>query len=126
MATRRKGGRPLKDIDPKLVEALAATGAPVTDIAAELGCHTRTLARRFSHVLDAGYARTKNRLRQKQIAMALGGNATLLVHLGKALLGQNVDRHELTGPDGGPIETTDVTEVRHRLADRIARFARAN
>ena len=45
--------------------------------------------------------------------------------LGKHL-GMYVERHELTGRDGGPIETVDVTEVRHRLADRIARFASAN
>lgn len=95
-----KAGRPPLDIDPKLVESLAATGAPITDIAAELGCCERTLTRRFSPVIEAGYARIKNRLRTKQLQVALSGSVPMLVHLGKAMLGQNVERHELSGPGG--------------------------
>jgi hypothetical protein len=100
---KKKKGRPRKVIDPQLVEALAATGAPIIDIAFEVGCHPATLRRRFSDVLEAGYARTRNRLRNKQVQVALAGNVPMLIHLGKAALGQNVERKELTGVDGAPL-----------------------
>lgn len=38
-------------------------------------------------------------------------------------LGMFVERQELTGKDGGPIETADTTDARAELLGRIRRFA---
>lgn len=48
------GGRPLKDIDPKIVYELARTMLPVTSIAIILGCSVDTLDARFSGLLQEG------------------------------------------------------------------------
>lgn len=114
-AQKNKGGRPPKAINAQMVEALASTGAPIADIAAELGCCEKTLRRRFSPMLEAGYARTKNRLRSVQIQTALAGNVPMLIHLGRSVLGQNVERREVTGADGAPLMPMLV--VRREIED---------
>jgi len=55
--------------------------------------------------IEGGQAQGKISLRRKQMTLA-GVNATMAIHLGKHLLGQE-DRSklELSGPGGGPIET---------------------
>lgn len=54
-------------------------------------------------------------LRRAQWKAAQEGNPTMLVWLGKQMLGQK-DKQELSGPDGGPIEHR-VTEIIIRAAD---------
>lgn len=64
----------------------------------------RTVKRRFGTRIKRLREAGKSSLRRAQWTTALRGNATMLVWLGKQELGQR-DRHELTGRDGGPIET---------------------
>lgn len=86
--------RPPKDIDPEMVIKLASFGCTTTDIGSVLGCSDQTLNRRFGAELAEGRAKLRNRLRAKQVEVAMAGNTTMLIWLGKQLLGQ-ADKQEI-------------------------------
>lgn len=81
--------RPKKQIDPEQVENLAAIHCTNEEIAAALGCSADTLTRRFADRIKKGKARGRASLRRKQWELAQKGNATMLIWLGKQLLGQS-------------------------------------
>jgi len=76
-------------------------------MAAVLGVSVDTIQRRkrdcpeFCGVIEKGRASLRNSLRRLQVKKALEGNTTMLIWLGKQLLGQT-DRQsaELTGAEG--------------------------
>lgn len=80
--------RPEKPIDGEIVLKLASFGCTTKDIADVLKCSDQTLNRRFSEELAEGRAKLRNRLRAKQIDVALSGNVAMLIWLGKQLLDQ--------------------------------------
>lgn len=101
-----KTGRPLAVVDPRLVEQLASIGCSLPEMAAACNCSQDTLERRFADEIKKGKENGKTRLRKKQIEVALGGNVVMLIWLGKNMLGQSdAMRTELSGPNGGPIQT---------------------
>lgn len=87
-APKSKGGRPQLEIDPALVERLASIHCPTVEIAAAVGCSVDTLDRRFADVIAKGRENGKTRLRKKQLEVALAGNVSMLIWLGKQMLGQ--------------------------------------
>lgn len=87
-------GRPRKSIDPEAVKRLAANGNTVMEIAAELDCSHDTLQRRFASAIEKGRSRMKASLRRKQFEIAMTGNPTMLIWLGKQELGQS-DKQEV-------------------------------
>ena len=99
---KKKIGRPLLDIDPKVVEGMAAVGATDTEIGDFVGCTADTIANRFSDLLTKARSGMRLRLRQAQLKAALAGDRTMLVWLGKTMLGQK----ETT-----VTETRDVTKL---------------
>lgn len=106
-AAKLKTGRPSSEIDARLVENLASIGCTLKEIAAACNCHQDTLLNRFSEVMDKGRENGKTRLRKKQIELALAGNVTLLIWLGKQMLGQaeKVEaRTEHSGQIGGTLD----------------------
>ena len=87
--------RPKKyDIDVKEVEKLAGYGCTNTEIADFHGCSSDLIEKSYSEFLTKGRADLKKRLRKAQIDTALSGNPTMLIWLGKQMLGQ-VDRQEV-------------------------------
>jgi hypothetical protein len=80
--------RPELEIDGNLVEKLASIGCKTTEIADFVGCSTDTLDRRFAEQLAKGRASLKMSLRRWQLDAARKGNASMLIWLGKQLLGQ--------------------------------------
>lgn len=62
---------------------------------------------------EHGQADGKISLRRKQFRLA-GDNAAMAIHLGKQYLGQ-VDKSklEVSGPNGGPVETFDYSKLSH-------------
>lgn len=81
--------KPLKDIDPEQVRKLAAIGCTHEEIASVVGCSQDTIARRFLEDVEYGRSQGKSSLRRKQWEMAMNGNVTMLVWLGKQYLGQS-------------------------------------
>ena len=86
---KSKGGRPKLEIDEDLVYKLAVIHCTPKEIASIVGCSQDTIRGRFSDILAKGRAEGKQRLRRKQIEVAMQGNATMLVWLGKNILGQS-------------------------------------
>ena len=82
-------GKDKKIIDPKEVEKLASIGMKNSEIAEWLGIDDSTLAYNFKQQLIKGKHNLHCSLRQAQIRLALTGNATMLIWLGKNILGQS-------------------------------------
>ena len=116
--------RPAKPIDIRQVEELARIGCTEPDMAAVLGVSVDTIQRRkraseeFCGAIKRGQATTRNSLRRLQLKKALEGNVTMLIWLGKQLLGQSdtqMLRHE--GPQGGPIQYIEITRLPKRVRE---------
>jgi len=79
-----------KDISiEKQVEKLASYGLTNKEIAETLGYDDSTLKRKFEKNLIKGKANLKERLKRKQIAVAMQGNVSMLIWLGKQYLDQS-------------------------------------
>lgn len=72
----------------KQVEKLASYGLTNKEISEALGYDDTTLKRKFENFLTKGKANLRQRLKRKQIDVALGGNVSMLIWLGKQYLGQ--------------------------------------
>lgn len=105
-------GRPLLDIDEKLVADLAFQGASNREIAAIVGCDDKTIANRFSALLTKRRAQRRLWIRSLQNQAAQEKQPTMLVWLGKNELDQT-DRKIVTfeppddqaeDGDGNPID----------------------
>ena len=95
-----KTGRPPAKIDLDAVERAASIGCTAEEIAAIVGVGRRTL---FDHMerdpeitaaIERGKDKGRATLRRMQWQGAQKGNATMLIWLGKQMLGQK-DRHEI-------------------------------
>ena len=82
-------GENKKVIDPREVRKLAALGMKNSEIADWLEIDDSTLSYNFKQELIKGRLQLNQSLRQAQIQLALSGNATMLIWLGKNILGQS-------------------------------------
>lgn len=96
--------RPRKQIDYELVEKLGKIHCTQEEIAQVLGMSVDTLQRnkRFNELYHAALAEGRMCLRRLQYQKAKQGNVTMLIWLGKQLLGQR-DQVGFSGSDGGPV-----------------------
>ena len=107
-------GKPVSDIDYKLVERLARSGANTVEIADILGVSDTTIVRRCGDILKVARANLRISIRRKQVTMALGGHPTMLIWLGKVMLDQReVTAVEHSGAEGVPL----VVSVTHTIVD---------
>lgn len=92
--------RPLKEIDLDQVKRLAAIQCSYAEMAAVLGCNESTLTRRFAQAIKEGREQGRMSLKRKQYEVAMGGNVTMLIWLGKQHLEQ-VEKKEvlINSPD---------------------------
>lgn len=82
-------GENKKIIDPNEVYKLASIGMKNSEIAEWFGIDDSTLSYNFKQELTKGKLNLNQSLRRAQIQLALSGNATMLIWLGRNLLGQN-------------------------------------
>ena len=80
--------RPKKEIDSEKVEQLSSFGCTNTEIASFFNVSERTIRRSYAEYLTKGRDKGKIRLRQMQWKAAEKGNVTMLIWLGKQVLGQ--------------------------------------
>lgn len=84
-------GRPAKEFteeEQEMIMKLSELFASETEIAYVMGINRSTL-RKHLHLMDTGKAKAKIKLRRAQMEKALEGNPTMLIWLGKQLLGQS-------------------------------------
>jgi hypothetical protein len=81
-------GRPRVELDPSQIEALAEIMCTNEEIAAVLGCSVDTITRNYAEAIKNGKAKGRASLRRTQWRAAESGNPTMLIWLGKQLLGQ--------------------------------------
>ena len=97
--------RPRKEIDEDKLEQLASLGLSNGEIAAVLDCCPDTIERNYRKTLDWGREKRNASLRRKQYEIAIAGNPTMLIWLGKQFLGQSDKvQQEVTGANGGPLQ----------------------
>jgi len=101
--TKRKKtvGRPKKyDIDTDTLFKLAKYNLTNIEIADIYGCDEALLRKNYSEFLTKGRAELKKRLRQTQYEVAVDDkNVTMLIWLGKQILGQTEKTtHEMANP----------------------------
>jgi hypothetical protein len=105
---RPGAGAPRMPIDPQMVRRLAGIGCTAQEIAVGCGVGEETLYARLRDTPEIKAAITEGReqgkttLRRLQWQRAQTGSDTMLIWLGKQVLGQK-DKTEITGEDGGPI-----------------------
>lgn len=80
--------RPKKKIDEELLFKLASINCSHAEMAAVLDCSSDTLERRYAAVIEKGRQQGRMSLKRKQYEMAMAGNVTMLIWLGKQNLGQ--------------------------------------
>lgn len=113
-ATAKRGrGRPAAQFDLQQMENLGQLHATQAEIATWFGVEQTTLEKRLQkdaklrEAYERGKAKGRITLRRMQIKAAEEGNPTMLIWLGKQLLGQrDVQAMEVSGPAQGPMEST--------------------
>ena len=93
--------RPKKyKIDTKEVEKLASYGCTNIEIGDFFGCSPDLIEKSYSEFLTKGRAEQKMRLRQLQWRACENGNVSMLIFLGKNMLGQQdrIDETQLEEP----------------------------
>jgi hypothetical protein len=111
-----EGGAPVKELDPRTAERLASIQCTDKEIAHCLGVSEATLIRRkqgdpdFAEALDRARSQGRMSLRRKQFEKANAGSDTMLIWLGKQILGQR-DRFEHAGDPDNPLTVRYVVEV---------------
>ena len=93
--------------EEKQIEKLASCGLTNIEIADTFGYDENTLKRNFEIFLIKGRFNLKERLKRKQISVAMQGNVTMLIWLGKQYLGQ-AEKIEESGDYNVKIERTEV------------------
>jgi hypothetical protein len=116
-------GRPKKAIDSELLRSLARLGCTWDEIAAVLQIARGTFSARmkekkYRDAYDRGIAEGNTSLRRAQYDSAVGGNATMMIWVGKNRLGQT-DRVETKN------ETTihDDSNALDKLTGAVDRLA---
>lgn len=89
-------GRPKKEVDIGLIEELAGLNCSFEEISHIVGVSVRTLHRSYGTVIKKGLETAKTSLKRKQFEVAMKGNPTMLIWLGKIILGQK-DKIETEG-----------------------------
>ena len=86
--SKSKGDRPPIDIPEEDVLNLAEIGCTNVEIAGFFKVDESTIRKRFPEILTKGRESGKIRLRKKQFSVAMKGNVSMLIWLGKQILGQ--------------------------------------
>jgi len=93
------------DVD---VYKLAAMGCNDREIATWFDCNEDTLRNNFSEIIAKGREDLKQNLRRAQIKLAMSGNATMLIWLGKNILGQQENPNNIDANAPLPWQDSDI------------------
>ena len=108
-------GRNNIPVPPDEVELMASIGCTDREIAEYFGINDDTLRYNLKDFLINGRQQLKNSLRRAQLRVALDGNATLLIWLGKQILGQA--ENPVNTDDNKPLPWNDDEEKEEFIDD---------
>ena len=108
-------GRNNTPVPPDEVELMASIGCTDREIAEYFGINDDTLRYNLKDFLINGRQQLKNSLRRAQLRVALDGNATLLIWLGKQILGQA--ENPVNTDDNKPLPWNDDEEKEEFIDD---------
>lgn len=94
-----------KVVHPDEVYKLARLGCSIEEMSDFFQVKRETLKYNFMPYIEKGRAELKQRLRHKQIQVAMNGSAAMLIWLGKNILGQSDS--PLTRDDNEPLPWSD-------------------
>jgi hypothetical protein len=98
-------GRRRRVVNPDDVYKVAAIGCNDREIAQWFSMDENTLRYNFSDIIANAREDLKQSLRHAQLKLALGGNATMLIWLGKQILGQQ--ENPTNNDENKPLPWTD-------------------
>lgn len=118
--------RPLFQIDWNRVDKFLESGCPGTDIAKSLGCCTDTLYNRCMQEHGVGFSEYsaqkrsagENLLRAAQMNLALKGNSSMLIWLGKNRLGQKDDPYQEVSFNGTLAQALDALKEMKKSTEK--------
>jgi len=96
-------------VNPDEIYNLAAIGCTDSEIARWFDLQESTLKYNFSDILAKGREDVKMTLRRAQLQLALSGNATMLIWLGKNMLGQQ--DNPTNAQDQAPLPWNDNVDL---------------
>jgi hypothetical protein len=102
------------DAERTQVEAMSGYGVPIEQIAILIrnGIDADTLRKHFEIELQAGKAKANAQIGATLFQKALGGDTTAMIWWSKTQMKwSEVQKHELTGADGTPLEFTKIERV---------------
>jgi hypothetical protein len=108
---------PRKQLNIDILAQLAAIQCTMKERASVMDCSVDTLERRYADIIKKGQDEGRSSLRRAQYKAAMGGNATMLVWLGKQILGQKD-----ANVDNVPVETTKHFGI---VMDQLAEMQRS-
>jgi len=114
---RPGAGRPAfepTDAERKQVQSLSGVGLPIEQIAVLVrdGIDTDTLRKHFAAELVSGKATANEQVGQTLFQKAIGGDTTAMIWWSKTQMRwSEVQKHELTGADGVPLEFAKIERV---------------
>ena len=91
---KRKVGRPKAKLSVEAIGQMALEGAKNSEIAALLGVADETITDNFSKILTQKRAERRTNIRRKQYTLAINGNVSMLIWLGKQELEQREPKQE--------------------------------
>lgn len=104
---KRGPGQPRKEMDEKQLEQLVGMGCTDAEISAFFGISARKIQEKrkvepYKKIFETSREKYRISLRRAQMRVALAGNASMLIWLGKTLLGQK-DAMKLSNDPDDPI-----------------------
>ncbi len=101
--------------DRRTVEALAGYGTPEADIAGLLSIDPKTLRKHYRHELDLGHVKANAKVAENLFRKATGEGreavTAAIFWLKTRARWRETSVHELSGRDGGPIETVEYSDI---------------
>ena len=102
LVKRKKTARPLAEVDEGQVFKLAQFGCTYDEIGSFFDVNGDTIRRRFAPTVAKGRDYLKRVIRKKQVELAMRGDRTMLIWLGKQLLDQK---------EPALLQQTNITQV---------------
>jgi hypothetical protein len=119
--------RPLAKINWDLVNDLLVSGCSGREIAANIGLNEKTLyyhcvkefKETFTEYSTKKYAKGHSLLHNKQFEIAMAGNVTMLIWLGKVRMSQKEPEANVLAPANQPQidQNHTIMQLQHRIAE---------